>query len=339
MELFKLTASAAAAAVRCGEIDSQDLVRACLARIDAVDANIQAWTHLDAEYAVAQAAAADAARSEGKSLGALHGVPVGIKDIFDTRDMPTENGSVLHAGRAPSSDAEVVARLRAAGAVILGKTVTTEFATYSPGKTRNPHNAQHTPGGSSSGSAAAVAASMVPVALGSQTNGSVIRPASYCGVFGFKPSHGWISRAGVLKLSSILDHVGVFARSLEDVALLAEQLVGYDGNDPDTSPRATPHFVAVLAQAPPTPPRLAWVKTPVWPQAEQATRDAFAKLLGTLGERAHEVTLPDAFDAAIDWHRVIMDVDVAYNLADEYDTGATQLSNRLREIIERGNSH
>jgi Asp-tRNA(Asn)/Glu-tRNA(Gln) amidotransferase A subunit family amidase len=168
---------------------------------------VHAWAFLDPDYALAQARAADAKRLEGKPTGPLHGVAIAIKDIFDTADMPTENGSPLHAGRTPSQDAATVARLRAAGAVILGKTVTTEFAYFSPGKTRNPHNPEHTPGGSSSGSAAAVAAEMVPLALGSQTNGSTIRPAAYCGVIGFKPTHGLISRHGILTLSRSLDHV------------------------------------------------------------------------------------------------------------------------------------
>jgi Asp-tRNA(Asn)/Glu-tRNA(Gln) amidotransferase A subunit family amidase len=333
------TASDAVAAVRAGELDSQSLVQACLDRIEEVDDGIQAWTHLDPDFALQQAAAADAAISAGRTLGALHGVPVAVKDIFDTRDMPTENGSVLHAGRAPSRDAQVVSRLRAAGAVILGKTVTTEFATYSPGKTRNPHDAAHTPGGSSSGSAAAVAACMAPLALGSQTNGSVIRPAAYCGVYGFKPSHGWISRAGVLKLSRVLDHVGVFARSLEDIALLTGELVGYDENDPDTRPQATPRFTDVLAQRPPVPPRLVWIKPPVWPQAEQDMREAFADLVKTLGDTITEVALPGEFDAAVPSHGLIMETDLAHNLAVEYDRGADQLSGRLREMIERGNTH
>ncbi|MDH3712688.1 MAG: amidase [Gammaproteobacteria bacterium] len=338
-QLSSLTASAVAAAIRSGELGSQELVQACLDRIDAVDGGIQAWTHLDPDFALQQAAAVDAAQGTGQALGALHGVPVAVKDIFDTHDMPTENGSVLHAGRAPSSDAEVVSRLRAAGAVILGKTVTTEFATYFPGKTRNPHNAAHTPGGSSSGSAAAVAAGMAPLALGSQTNGSVIRPAAYCGVFGFKPSHGWISRAGVLKLSRILDHVGVFARSLEDIALLTGELVGYDENDPDTRPRATPRFAEVLAQQPPVAPRLAWIKTPVWPQAEQDMRDAFAGLVKTLGDSTDEIALPGEFDAAVARHGLIMETDLAHNLAAEYERGADRLSDRLREMIERGHTH
>ena len=174
--------------------------------------------------------------------------------------------------------------LRAAGAVIMGKTVTTECATYQPGKTRNPHNPLHTPGGSSSGSAAAVAAGMVPLALGSQTNGSIIRPAAYCGVFGFKPTHGLIPRHGILKLSRTLDQVGVFARTLEDVALVAEQLTGYDERDPDTRPRARIPFVQTAAEEPPMPPRLAFIKTPVWDRADADTPEAFAELVATLGD-------------------------------------------------------
>ena len=158
-------------------------------------------------------------------MGPLHGIPVGIKDIFDTADMPTEDGTVLHAGRRPHRDCTAVALLREAGAVIMGKTVTTEMALFGPGKTRNPHDPERTPGGSSSGSAAAVAAGMVPLAIGSQTNGSTIRPASFCGVVGYKPTHGLISRNGVLTLSRTLDHVGVFAGSVADAALLAEVMM------------------------------------------------------------------------------------------------------------------
>src|SRR5438105_15879843 len=225
--LHSLSASEAARSIRDGVISSEQLVEACLARVRETDEQVQAWTFLDPDYALAQARAADAWRSEGRPTGPLHGVPVSVKDIFDTADMPTENGSVLHAGRTPSRDATVVSMLRAAGAVIMGKTVTTEFAYFSPGKTRNPHNPEHTPGGSSSGSAAAVATEMVPLALGSQTNGSTIRPAAFCGVLGFKPTHGLISRHGVLELSRTLDHVGLFARTIDDIALLAEELAGY----------------------------------------------------------------------------------------------------------------
>ncbi len=234
MDLSLLGAAAAAGALAEGRISSEELVAACLARIKADEERVQAWAFIDPEHALRQARAADSRRREGKALGPLHGLPVGVKDIIDTADMPTENGTVLHAGRAPSADATLVSMLRAAGAIIMGKTVTTELATYSPGKTRNPHNPEHTPGGSSSGSAAAVAAHMVPLAIGTQTNGSVIRPAAYCGVVGYKPSFGLIPRHGVLKQSRPLDQIGVIARSVEDAALLAEQLIGFDQNDPDT---------------------------------------------------------------------------------------------------------
>src|SRR5438094_144291 len=206
--LHSLSASEAARLIREGVI-----VEACLARVREVDEQVQAWTFLDPDYALAQARALDQLRLEGRVIGPLHGVPIGIKDIFDPADMPTENGSVLCAGRTPSRDATAVAMLRAAGAVIMGKTVTTEFAYFSPGKTRNPHNPEHTPGGSSSGSAAAVAAGMVPLALGSQTAGSTIRPGSFCGAYAFKPTHGLIPRSGILQLSRTLDHVGLVARA------------------------------------------------------------------------------------------------------------------------------
>src|SRR5688500_3806609 len=208
--LYALSAGEAARLIRDGVISSVQYVEACLARVREVDGQVEAWTFLDPEHALGQARAADEWRLEGRPLGALHGVPVGLKDIIDTADMPTENGSPLHAGRTPSRDAAVAALLRGAGAVIMGKTVTTEFASGVSGKTRNPHNAAHTPGGSSSGSAAAVAAGMVPLAVGSQTGGSVIRPGAYCGVYAVKPTHGLIPRHGMWRLARSLDPVGVF---------------------------------------------------------------------------------------------------------------------------------
>jgi Asp-tRNA(Asn)/Glu-tRNA(Gln) amidotransferase A subunit family amidase len=263
-------------------------------------------------------------------------IPVGIKDIIDTCDMPTEDGTVLHAGRTPAHDATVVSMLRASGAVILGKTVTTECAYFSPGKTRNPHNPEHTPGGSSSGSAAAVAAGMVPLALGSQTNGSTIRPAAFCGVYGFKPTHGLLPRAGILKLSRTLDHVGVFARTLEDVALVTEQLTGFDPRDPDTRPRARVPFGEIQAEEPPLPPLVAFVKTPAWTRATEETQEAFAELVAALGDRVAEIELPQAFADAFDWHRTIMDAEMALNLNAEWERGREGLSEQLRTLLARG---
>src|SRR5688500_10058983 len=290
-QLNWLSASDAARAIRDGAFSAEQLMQACLARVKEVDPQVRAWQFLDERHALSRAPARDLDRAEGRSIGPLHGVPVGIKDIIDTCDMPTEDGTVLHAGRTPARDAAVVAALRAAGAVIMGKTVTTECATYSPGKTRNPHNPEHTPGGSSSGSAAAVAAGMVPLALGSQTNGSVIRPAAFCGVYGFKPTHGLIPRTGVMKLSRTLDHVGGFARTLDDLALLAESLMGWDAEDPDTQPRATIPFTQVAAQEPPLPPLLGFGKPPVWDRADADTRHAFAGLAEQLQDCVVQIAL------------------------------------------------
>jgi Asp-tRNA(Asn)/Glu-tRNA(Gln) amidotransferase A subunit family amidase len=336
LRLNWFTAGAAARSIRDGAISSERLVEECLARVREVEATVQAWQFLDPEYALNQARARDQDRREGQSIGPLHGVPVGVKDIIDTGDMPTEDGTVLHAGRTPAHDATVVASLRAAGAVIMGKTVTTECATYAPGKTRNPHNPEHTPGGSSSGSAAAVAAGMVPLALGSQTNGSVIRPAAYCGVYGFKPTHGLISRHGVLRLSRTLDQMGVFARSVEDIALGCEILAGGDERDPDTRARARIPFREIAADEPPLPPLIAFIKTPLWERADADTRDAFAELIEALGDRVVEVDLPDIALNALEVHRTIMEAEMAAALVDEYERGRERLSEALRAQIERG---
>jgi Asp-tRNA(Asn)/Glu-tRNA(Gln) amidotransferase A subunit family amidase len=336
MSLAALSLVEAAAGIRDGRMSSVELVGDCLKRIDEVDHDIEAWAFLDREHAMRQAEAADDHRKLGRATGPLHGVPIGIKDIFDTGDMPTEFGSPLWAGRTPRRDAAVVACLRAAGAVILGKTVTTEYAYFNPGKTRNPHNREHTPGGSSSGSAAAVAALMVPGAIGSQTNGSVIRPAAFCGVVGFKPTHGLIPRSGALLLSRALDHVGVFARTVDEAALLAETLAGFDEEDPDTRPLARPPFVDVAASEPPLPPRLAFVRSPAWPLAEKVTRDAFAELVEALGEQAAEVELGQSFDHAIDMHRIVMEVEMAHNLHRDFEQDGHALSPVLHALIERG---
>jgi Asp-tRNA(Asn)/Glu-tRNA(Gln) amidotransferase A subunit family amidase len=327
----------AAAHIREGRIKSAELVQDCLARIDAVDADVRAWAFLDRDHVLRQAEAADLRRMQGKPTGPLHGVPIGIKDIFDTADMPTEFGSAVWAGHTPRRDAYAVARLRADGAVIMGKTVTTEYAYYHPGKTRNPHDAARTPGGSSSGSAAAVASFMVPGAVGSQTNGSVIRPAAFCGVVGFKPTHGLIPRSGVLALSRHLDHVGVFARSVEDIALLAESLIGFDEGDPDTRPVARLPFLATANSAPPLPPRFAFVRSPVWDQADRPTQQAFEEFARALGgDTMSEVELPSIFARAVDLHRTIMEVEMAHNLHRDYEQHRDQLSGKLRALVERG---
>src|SRR5215471_7840232 len=208
--LNELPAAEAVALLSRREISPEELTRACLDRISAREAQVQAWQFIDPERALAQA------RSSEASSPPLHGLPIGIKDIIDTADLPTEYGSSIYQGYRPQADAPCVSALKRAGAVILGKTVTTQLAYFTPGKTRNPHNPEHTPGGSSSGSAAAVADFMVPAALGTQTAGSIIRPASYCGVIGFKPTFGQVPMHGIKPLAPSLDTLGVFVRNLSD---------------------------------------------------------------------------------------------------------------------------
>ena len=335
-DLHLLGAGDAAQMIHDGAVTSTELVQACLERVREVDGQVQAWTFLDPEYALSQARAADEARTSGRPIGALHGVPVGLKDIIDTADMPTENGSVLHAGRRPSSDASVVSLLRAAGVVIMGKTVTTEFATRTPGKTCNPHNSGHTPGGSSSGSAAAVAAAMVPLALGSQTTGSTVRPASYCGVYGLKPTHGLIPRHGMFQLSRTLDHVGLFARSVEDVAILLEVLASHDARDPDSRPRARIPYRAIAVAEPPRVPRLAFVKTSMWDQVDADARGAFSELVQRLGDRVEALELGTPADEILAWQRAIGGAEIAINLRREWEHGRDKLSAALRARIEHG---
>ena len=335
-----LSAMDAREAIEEGSLSSVDLVESCFQRIDEVEESIGAWAQLDRETALEQARQADDFRRRGLPLGALHGLPVGIKDIIDTSDYPTERGSVIYQGRTPATDATVVSLLREAGAIILGKTVTTELAVYSPGKTRNPHNTEHTPGGSSSGSAAAVAAGMVALSVGTQTNGSVIRPASYCGVYGFKPSFARISRFGVMMQSKPLDTVGVFARSLADLALISDVLVRYDSQDSNMKPAAPPCIARIMAEDVPVKPRFAFVRTPMWEQVEQSTKDGFRELIDSVNEKHAKtievVDLPAQFADIYHHHQNIMEADLALNFARDYRDGKSQLSAELCEMIERG---
>ncbi|MFZ2650332.1 MAG: amidase [Burkholderiaceae bacterium] len=336
VDVTSLSAAQVLAALSEGRTSAEELVTGYLARIRADEARVQAWAFVDEQRALDQARNVDRVRREGHATGPLHGLPVGVKDIIDTADMPTEDGTVLHAGRRPDYDATVVERLRTAGAIILGKTVTTELATYAPGKTRNPLNPLHTPGGSSSGSAAAVAAHMVPVAIGTQTNGSVIRPAAYCGVYGFKPTFGLVPRHGILEQSRPLDQVGFMARTVEDLAIIAEPLMGYDERDPDTKPSARPKLREVALQEPPLPSVFAFTKTPNWDEAEEQTRLAFDEVAQALGEQAKPFTVPSTFRDAGLWHATIMEADLARNFHDLYERGRDHLSESLRGQIERG---
>lgn len=336
--LTQLGAMEAGERLQRGELRAEELSSACLQAIDAQENEIGAWVHVDRRHALQQAQMLDRYRRSGQPLGPLHGLPVGVKDIIDSADLPTENGTPLDAGRRPGKDATLVARLRGAGGVLLGKTVTTECAYLAPSKTRNPRSLEHTPGGSSSGSAAAVAANMVPLAIGTQTGGSVIRPAAFCGVIGFKPSFGLIPRSGVLLQCRWLDTIGVFARSVADTALLADALAGHDPGDPDTQPSAAPRILETALNEPPVTPALAFVKTPAWTQIEPDCAAGFAELLEVLGEHCDEIQLPEVFAQAAPAHRRVMVVEIAKNLRHYYDRGREQLAPETRSAIEEGRS-
>ncbi len=314
--LNELTAREAAAAIAAGTITSEALVSACLERIAAREPQVGAWEYLDPAQALAQARACD----QRPAQGVLHGVPVGIKDLIDTCDMPTTYGSPIYAAARPAWDAASVALLRDAGAVILGKTVTTEFAMFTPGKTANPHHLGHTPGGSSSGSAAAVADYMVPLALGTQTAGSIIRPAAFCGVVGYKPTHGQFAMGGIKALSHTLDTLGGFARQVEDLALLRAVFVG------------APPTVSSLER----PPRIGFCQTPQWPQATEATRTALAAAvhkLAAAGAEVREVQLPAPFTHLATAQETVQVFEGARCCAYELTQHRAQLSTKLLELL------
>jgi Asp-tRNA(Asn)/Glu-tRNA(Gln) amidotransferase A subunit family amidase len=311
-DLARLTASDAAARLAAGTLTAEALTRACLDRVRA-GAEIKAWAWLHPERALAQARAVDHAGRKGR----LAGVPVGVKDVIDTVDMPTEHGSPIYRGHRPFADAACVALIRAASGVILGKTVTTEFANRHPRATVHPHNADHTPGGSSSGSAAAVADFQVPLALGTQTGGSTIRPAAFCGVIGYKPSFGEFSRVGIKMQCHNLDTLGIICRSLKDVALLRGVLLAQPPRRVDRSSAA---------------PRIGFCRTPAWEHADRDTHallEHTATVLGRAGATVREVTLTPA--DILDHHRRIFAFEASRNYAYEYEVHGEKISEVLRD--------
>jgi Asp-tRNA(Asn)/Glu-tRNA(Gln) amidotransferase A subunit family amidase len=330
-----LTANQALNAIRSGDLTSEGLVAACLERIQTLEPQVKAWAFLDPAHAMAQASAADAAIREGKGLGALHGLPVGIKDVIDTADMPTEGGSALFKDYRPRNDASCVSALRSAGAVIMGKTVTTELASSTPGPTCNPRNLAHTPGGSSSGSAAAVACGMVPLALGTQTAGSVIRPASFCGIFGFKPTLGLISRHGVILQSHTLDTIGVYGRTVEDLALIADAIGVHDPQDPVSIRAARSRLTEIAASDPPLAPIFAFVRTPSWDRMTEIACEAFGELVAELGGRVEEIDMP-SLAQAIECQRIVQSAENAAYYGIFRERAPELLSEGLSERLKSG---
>jgi len=331
-----LCATEAVAKIGKGLLSSVELVTACLARIEDTDGQIKAWAHLDKDYALAEAEKMDAIRRAGKPVGSLHGVPVGLKDIIDTMDFPTEYGSPVYADRKPDKDATLVSRLKEAGAIILGKTVTTELAFMHPAETRNPHNLAHSPGGSSSGSAAAVAAFQVPLAVGTQTNGSVIRPASYCGTYAIKPTRGVISRSGLLRTSKSLDQVGVFGRSLEDIALLADAIAGYDPEDDLSFARPRPKMREGVQQEVPVDPAFAWFELPFAGRLSEASKQGMEEILFELGSKAERIASPPAFEHLVEVQRIIHQYEFVRHLETTLQEHGEKMSTTLKPIVASG---
>jgi len=335
MPSIKTSAVEMVKAIKKGEISSEELVKIYIEQIKKKEKDVEAFQFFDEELALSQAKKSDALHQAGQH-GDLHGIPVGVKDIFETADMPTEDGTEIHKNNPCLDDCTVVSKLKQAGAIIMGKTVTTELAYYSPGKTKNPHDLGRTPGGSSSGSAAAVASHMVPLAIGSQTNGSVIRPASYCGVVGYKPTRGLISRHLVMQISRKLDHVGVFANSIEDAALISEQLIGYDKQDPDTSLNPKPKLLRASKEKPPMEPLFAFIKLPFMDKLDEDAAEGFKEVKEELKGKVDEIELPKGFDKIPEWQKVIMESDMANSFSGEYKKAKSKLSDKIIEAIERG---
>jgi Asp-tRNA(Asn)/Glu-tRNA(Gln) amidotransferase A subunit family amidase len=324
----KLGATAAAAAIRDRRLKVIDLIDACLRRIEEEDEAVKAWTFVDRQLARDQAANADAALEHGRSHGPLHGVPVGVQDTLDTADMPTTRGSPVYDQRAPGRDATAVARLRDAGAIVIGKTETAEFGYLSPPRTCNPLDLERAPGGAAGGAAAAVAAHMVPAAAAVQAAGSIICAASYCGIYGFKPSHGAVPTDGSLLHSRYLDTVGAFGTTLADVAAMADAM---GGNSPDR-----PLYVATRETAPETKPRIALARTPFWPQIEAETQRAFLAFAETLGRDAQMLELPSLFAAAAEWQRKVHDFDLARVFGADCERSPQLVSRAIKASVTRG---
>ena len=332
-EINTWTASQMADAINQGDVSAEEVTRSCIERISEREDIVKAWAFWDPDLALKQARACDEHRAAGNPLDLLHGVPVGLKDIIDTADMPTESGSDHLKGRRPSRDATSTALLRAAGAIILGKTVTTEFAMTGQRGTHNPHDTARTPGGSSSGSGAGVADFMVPLALGSQTGGSMLRPASFCGVHGYKPTYGSISRHGVFILARALDHLGIYARSLKDVAMAGDVLMVRDPRDFDMRAHPNAGLLKALAGTDDSPLRLAFIKGPPWAFAEPYMDELFGAYIDGLGD-IPEVTLGGIFDGALEAQAIVMNANAWMNLREYVDNHEDQLQvETVRRIV------
>ncbi len=339
IDIFSLKAEELALKIKEAQLTSVEICEKYIERINKFEKDVKAWAHFDKKLLLEKAAEADEYRRSGKPLGPLHGVPVAVKDIVGTLDMPTECGTVIRKGKSYSQNAEIVDLLLAAGAIVMGKTATAELAYLGPPKTTNPHDHSRTPGGSSSGSAAAVASFMAPLSIGSQTGGSIIRPASYCGVVGYKPTYGLISRNGVLKTSEKLDHIGVFGRSVEDVALLSKVLIKKDNFDPATVYYSAENMLVETKKGPLFEPKFIFYKTDYWKNIEKKSREAFEYFIKSFKKNIEVFDNPSYFKDIHKYHQIMYETDLANNFGLYYKKYKKKLSKPMQDAIVKGNKH
>ena len=337
-DIFSLKVEELAAKIKDAQISSVEICERYIERINKFEKDIKAWAHFDKKVLLEKASEADDHRKSGKPLGPLHGIPVAVKDIIGTVDMPTECGTVIRKGKSYSQNAEIVDLLLNAGAIVMGKTATSELAYLGPPKTTNPHDYSRTPGGSSSGSAASVASFMAPLSIGSQTGGSIIRPASYCGVVGYKPSYGLISRNGVLKTSNTLDHIGVFGRTVEDVALLAKILIKKDKHDPATIHYSAEKILEETKKGPLFEPKFIFYKTDFWKIIDKKSRESFEYFIKSF-KNIEVFDTPSYFKDIHRYHQIIHETDLANNFSVYYKKYKSKLSKFMQSAIAKGNKY
>ena len=338
-DIFSLSLEELSEKIRSGQLKSVDVCETYIERIKEFDKDIKAWAHFDRKVLLEKAAESDEHRKAGKPTGLLHGVPIAVKDIIGTVDMPTECGTVIRKGKSYSQNAEIIDLLHSSGAIVMGKTATSELAYLSPPSTTNPHDKNRTPGGASSGSAASVASFMAPASIGSQTGGSIIRPASYCGVVGYKPTYGLISRNGVLRTSYNLDQVGMFGRKVEDVAMLAKVLIKKDKYDPATIHYSTENILAETKKGPIFEPKFIFYKTDYWKIIDKKSREAFEYFIKSFKKNIEIFDTPSYFKDIHKYHQIIHETDLANNFSVYYKKFKKKLSKYMQDAISNGNKY
>ena len=338
-DIFSLSLEELANKIKSAQLTSVEVCEKYVERINKFEKDVKAWAHFDKKVLLEKASEADDHRRSGKPVGPLHGVPVAIKDIIGTVDMPTECGTVIRKGKSYSQNAEIVDLLHAAGAIVMGKTATSELAYLGPPATTNPHDKTRTPGGSSSGSAASVASFMAPASIGSQTGGSVIRPASYCGVVGYKPSYGLISRNGVLRTSYSLDQIGMFGRKVEDVAMLAKVLIKKDKYDSATIHYSTENILSEVKKGPLFEPKFIFYKTDHWKIIDKKSRESFEYFIKSFKKNIEIFDTPSYFKDIHKYHQIIHETDLANNFSVYYKKFKKKLSKYMLDAISNGNKY